>query len=139
MLRGQAAPAHAPGVLQVPAVHVVEGVQVQVVAGHEAHRGDRREARAQQEHVAGRDLAREAPHEAALELVVVALGGPRSGVPRADQRDAVPQEDLGIRARCRPARDLPHRVGCVVRRHRAHLGTASSIASSSRFSSLPFG
>ena len=45
VLRGQAAPAHAPRVLQVPAVHVVEGVHVQVVARHEAHCGDRRECR----------------------------------------------------------------------------------------------
>jgi len=97
-------------VLQVPAVHVVEGVHVQVVAGHEAHRGDRCEARTQHEHIPSFDLARKAPHEATLELVVIALGVPRAGVPGADQRDPVLQEDLGIRARYRPARDLPHRV-----------------------------
>ena len=111
MLRGQAAPTHAPGVLQVPSVHVVEGVHVQIVAGHEANGGDCCDPRAQQEHIPCFDLAREAPHEAAVELVIVALGIPWSGVPRADQRDAVPQEDVGIRARCRPSRDLPDSEG----------------------------
>lgn len=51
----------------------------------------------------GFDLAREASHEAALELAVVALGVPRSGIHRSDQRDAVPQEDLGVCTRGRPA------------------------------------
>ena len=85
--------------LQVPPVHVVERVRVQVVASYEAHRGDRCDALAQQEHVPGLDLARKASHEAAFELIVVALGVPRSGIPRADQRDAMPQEYLGVRTR----------------------------------------
>ena len=82
--------------LQVPAVHVVEGVHVQVVAAYETHRADRCEARAEQEYVPGCDLACKASDEAALELFVVSLGIPRSSITGADQRDPVSQEHIGI-------------------------------------------
>ncbi|MER3466695.1 MAG: hypothetical protein C4340_06205 [Armatimonadota bacterium] len=96
-------PAHAARVLEVPSVHVVELVQVQIVAGHDPDRAYTRDAGAEQKDIANLDLAGKAAHEPALELVVITFRRPRSRVPWADEADAVLQEHI----RVRPARRSP--------------------------------
>ena len=131
-------PAHSPGMLKIPAVHVVEGVHVQVVAGNEADRGDRREASAQEKHSpAATSLAkrRTKPPSNSLSSRSGVHGpaspGPISATPccrntSAYARDAGPAETCHT-LESRRSYPLPYR------------GTASSIASTSRFSSLRFG
>ena len=125
--------------LQIPAVHVVEGHLVLILASHDSHRYDRSLAGSEQEHVPHLDLTREAPHESAFELLVVAFRRPRTSITRTNERDPVLDEDIGICARRRATRDLPYGWRRIADVHRGHRGTASNIASSRRFSSLAFG
>jgi hypothetical protein len=59
--------------------------------------------------------------------------------PWTNERHGMPQEDVCIGAVGRSARDLPDTARCGLSKHAVHLGTARSIASSNRFSSLPRG
>lgn len=130
VFRGQPPPIHAPRVLEIPAVHVIKRVEIHVIARHDPDRGDPREPRAQQYHASRSQLGCETPHVIAIKHAVVAIGRPGTGIARADQCNAVPQKDVGVGSGRRTGRDLPDG------RHR---GTASSIASSRRFSSLSLG
>jgi hypothetical protein len=84
-------------VLKVPAVHLVELVQVQVLARHDAHGDDAGDARSEQDHVADFHLAGEAADKTTLKLVVIALRFPRPRIARPDKPNAVSEEHVGIR------------------------------------------
>ncbi|RTG98964.1 hypothetical protein CSW50_13870 [Thermus scotoductus] len=83
--------------LEVPAVDVIELLEVEVVAGHDADRTEGRDPCAQQKDIPDLDLAGKPAHETAPELVVVSPWLPRAGIPGADEANAVLQEDVHVR------------------------------------------
>lgn len=85
----QRLPAYAAGTLQVPPVHVVELVEVQVLAGHDPDRADRGDRRAQQEHAADLDLAGEPADGGAVELVIATSLIPGPCISWPDQANAM--------------------------------------------------
>ena len=133
---GKTAPSHSPHVLQVPAVHIVEGVLILVVARHKADGGDRREACPQHENVPDGNLARKAPDETSLELAIIArlasMARRPPGRPAPPRTSEIRRRTIGMRDQPKSARSSGHGVSDVI----AYLGTASNMASSSRFSSL---
>lgn len=89
-------PTDASSVLKVPSVHIIEGIDVEIVARDEPNCSNRGERRPKQEDVAGRDFACEPAHKSALELVVIAFWAPRASITRTKQGNAVLQKDVGI-------------------------------------------
>ena len=75
-------------------MHVIERIRVEIVAVDDADGDDRRQAAAQEEHVANCDLSRKASDQTAVELLVAAVRTPRTGVSRSDQSHAVLEEHL---------------------------------------------
>src|SRR5262249_53405206 len=83
VLNRQTAPADTACVLQVPAVHVVERIEILVATRDDADSRHLCEPCSQQHQITPCDLARETSHEAALESLVTALRGPWPRVPGA--------------------------------------------------------
>jgi hypothetical protein len=96
VIHGQAVPAHTPGVLQVPAVHIIERVLELILTCNDPDRGDRCKSGPEEEHIPDCDLTCEAPYEAALEVFVVTLWSPRTSVAWANERDTVSEENVDI-------------------------------------------
>jgi hypothetical protein len=76
----ETAPAGASSVLQVPSVHIIEGVDVQIVARDESNCRNRSDPSSKEKNIADRNFARESTHESAVELVVIAHWAPRASI-----------------------------------------------------------
>ncbi len=107
--------------LKVPSVHVVELVQVRIIAGHDPHGNNRGYPCTKEHHVAHLYFAGETANETTFELVVVALRLPSPGVARPDEPHPVPQEYLGIGPGGRTPGQLPDRLILFHRCHDLHL------------------
>jgi hypothetical protein len=82
-------PSDTSSVLKVPSVHVVEGVDVEILARNDADRRNRREARSQSEGIATANFTGKATHESALELIVITFRPPRASIAWTEQSDPV--------------------------------------------------
>ena len=145
---GKRVPAYPPRVLQIPPVHVVKLFQVQVVARDEARprRWSRLPVRSRRHRPPAISLAKRPTKPACgAQLIgkvrIRTVRRPRARIARPDQRDTVPQEDVGICGCEAGPPEICHTLWSSLSRHFAppYRGAASSIASSNRFSSLPFG
>lgn len=93
---GEPAPAHAPGVLQIPTVHIVELGQVLILTRYQPDGANGRSAAAEQDDIAGLDFGSKSTNVAAPELGVVAIRPPRASIAGADEGYALFEKDIGI-------------------------------------------
>jgi hypothetical protein len=90
VLLGELAPTYPPRVLEIPTIHIVELLKVQVVTRDKTDRRNCGDPSTEQDDVAYREFRSESTDKSAERKIVrVPFSGPFSSVSRADQSDSM--------------------------------------------------